>query len=114
VRFTSLDPTIWPVTAHPVNSLPIVPYPGASGATFPILTMPPNAVNSLDYDYERIWSVVDNATSIPVYTDKAARQFTSQKYEFFLVGGRRTPGLQGPALYAERTLHAGMGADVQR
>jgi hypothetical protein len=87
VRFTSLDPTIWPVTAHSVSSLPIVPYPGASGATFPILTMPPNAVNSLEYDYERIWSVVDNATSIPVYTDKAARQFTSQKYEFFLVGG---------------------------
>jgi hypothetical protein len=27
VRFTSLDPTIWPVTAHSVSSLPIVPLP---------------------------------------------------------------------------------------
>lgn len=85
-RFTSLEPTFWPIVPREVDSLPIAPYPGASGATFPVLTIPPNAVNSLDYDYERIWSVVDNATSIPVYVNKSARQVTSQKYEFFLVG----------------------------
>jgi hypothetical protein len=87
IRFTSLEPTFWPAVPRDFASLQVFPYGvGGSGEQFPVLTVPPNAVNSLDYDYERIWSVVDNATSIPVYTDVSARQVTSQKYEFFLVG----------------------------
>jgi hypothetical protein len=83
VRFTSLQPNWWPITERALAPLPAFTV---AGKTFPILTQPPNAVNSLDYDYERMWSVVDNDVAVPVYIDKAARQFTSQKYEFFLVG----------------------------
>jgi hypothetical protein len=104
VRFTTLEPTVWrPPMFGPA---PLV-FPGVppslviNGKSFPVLTQPPNAVNSLDYDYERMWSVVDNDTSIPVYTDKSARQFTSQKYEFFLVGKEERYGFRD-LLYALR------------
>jgi hypothetical protein len=104
VRFTALERTVWrPPMFGPA---PLI-FPGVppslviNGKSFPVLTQPPNAVNSLDYDYERMWSVVDNDTSIPVYIDKAARQFTSQKYEFFLVGKEERYGFRD-LLYALR------------
>lgn len=83
VRFTSQEPAIWPpagVSSSPPERWTIGP------ADFLALTHPPNAINSLDYTYERMWSAIDGDAALPLYVDKAARQFTTQKYEFFLVG----------------------------
>jgi hypothetical protein len=117
VRFTALESTVWrpPMFGPaPVVGRGVPPSLVIAGKTFPVLTQPPNAVNSLDYDYERMWSVVDNDTSIPVYIDKAARQFTSQKYEFFLVGPGATQRLSRSALCTPWQAIAALGADVQR
>lgn len=83
VRFTSIEAAVWPVNSR---ELPTLTTAVIDGKTFPILTQEPNAINDLDYSYERIWSVIDSDVAIPAYIDKAQRQFTSQKYEFFLVG----------------------------
>jgi hypothetical protein len=83
VRFTSQEPAFWPMNDREVSGLATADI---GGKTFLILTQEPNAVNALDYTYERMWSTIDGDAALPLYIDKAARQFTTQKYEFFLVG----------------------------
>lgn len=102
VRFTSLEAAFWPSYVPPVYTpFGYIVQAVGDNASFPFWSIPPNAVNELDYGYERSWSVVDGDTSLPVYVDKAKRQFTSQKYEFFLVGSKERQDFRN-MLYALR------------
>lgn len=86
VRFSSVEPMVWPTTARSLAAFGAT-YQTASGKpAYPILTKEPNSVNVLDYEFERMWSSVDNSMSVPLYIDKAGREFTSQQYAWFLNG----------------------------
>lgn len=84
IRFQSAEPVIWPTATRDLATT-VFSYDGGSH-TYPVLTEEPNAIEDLDYIFERLNKVVDNSTSIPKYTDKGVQAFTSQKYSWFLVG----------------------------
>lgn len=85
VRFTAVEPLIWPLNGRTPATLPTY-RPGPTVPFYPILTQQPNAINDLTHSFERRWSTVDNSQSLPVYTDRTGRGFTSQQYSWFVYG----------------------------
>lgn len=85
VRFMAVEPTVWPVQGRALSAVTL--YSGALGdPSYPVLVQPPNAVEALDYTWERMLTNIDNEAAIPRYTDSAKRAFTGQKYTWFLRG----------------------------
>lgn len=83
VRFYAVEPTIWPPAARAND---YATYSGLAALGYPVLTQEPNAMNDLDYTYERMLQIVDTDTAIPTYSDTPNTMFASQKHEWFLYG----------------------------
>lgn len=86
VRLASVEGMTWPVQGRALATMPTFTAPVSGAPAYPILTMPPNRLEDIDFSFERMWSTVDNSQSNPLYIDKSLRAFTSQKYVWFLYG----------------------------
>lgn len=85
-RFDSIEGMVWPPVVRSLASVPTFTAPITGASSYPILTKPPNRASDIDFSFMRTLSVTDNSQANPQYTDKSNRAFTSQKYDWFLVG----------------------------
>lgn len=86
VRFIAVEPTYWPLQRRDLSSVPILGPPLWTGLSAPVLLFQPNAVDTLDYSYERMINTLDADAGLPSYVDTANRGFTTQTYSWFLNG----------------------------
>lgn len=87
VQFSVMEATYWPVAGRAASGFDVLDM-NNTGNPYPVITVEPNSVDSLDYAYQRTLRTIDGDVGLPHYTDVPARGFLGQKYTWFLAGAK--------------------------